>query len=330
EWRAKLALTDDREDEFALWYLSLTEWRAGNYELAARYARESLAVREQFGIEGSQPVAELPAAMADAYRGEIEAARQRSVRALARAEADGIRIAQSGHRAVLGFIALSEGDPQRALEYLRPGWAIRDRAVLMEPGHRFELADALEAMIAVGALDEAESRLAVWEERSRRLDRAWALAITARCRALLHAARGDAAAAQVGFAEALAQHARSDDPFQLARTLLAQGVTQRRALQRSAARATLARAVEVFERIGSPLWAERARAEVKRIGGRAPGRDQLTESERRVAALVVQGKTNHEVAAALFLGERTVASHLTHIYAKLGVRSRTQLARRLE
>ena len=56
----------------------------------------------------------------------------------------------------------------------------------------------------------------------------------------------------------------------------------------------------------------------------------MTAAERRVASLVAEGKTNREVAAALFLQERTVASHLTHVYAKLGVRSRTELARRLE
>jgi DNA-binding CsgD family transcriptional regulator len=56
----------------------------------------------------------------------------------------------------------------------------------------------------------------------------------------------------------------------------------------------------------------------------------LTEAERRVAALVAAGRTNREVAAELFLGERTVASHLTHIYAKLGVRSRTELASKVQ
>ena len=73
----------------------------------------------------------------------------------------------------------------------------------------------------------------------------------------------------------------------------------------------------------------RARDELGRIGGRT--RDEgLSPAERRVAVLVAEGRTNREVAAALFLGERTVASHLTHIYAKLGVRSRTELARRLQ
>ncbi len=125
------------------------------------------------------------------------------------------------------------------------------------------------------------------------------------------------------------EHARTVDPFQHARTLLALGATERRAKRRADARATLEAALAVFERLGSPLWAGKARAELGRIGGRAPSRGDLTESERRVAVLVAEGKTNREVATALFLGERTVASHLTHIYAKLGVRSRTELARRL-
>ena len=72
-------------------------------------------------------------------------------------------------------------------------------------------------------------------ERAQALDRSWALAITARCRALLLAERGDFAGAQAGFERALAEHAQTQDPFQHARTLLAQGVTQRRAKQRGAA-----------------------------------------------------------------------------------------------
>ena len=87
------------------------EWRAGNWELGARHAADQLALRAQFGHEGEQPIAELPAALIAAHQGRVEEARDRSERALALAEADGIRIAQSGHRWVLGFIELSLGDP---------------------------------------------------------------------------------------------------------------------------------------------------------------------------------------------------------------------------
>ena len=157
-------------------------------------------------------------------------------RALALAEADGIRIGQSGHRWVLGFIELSLGDAAAALPNLRRSWEIRDSVRVLEPGHRLDLADTLEALIAVGELDEAEQKLVPWEERAGALDRSWALAITARCRALLLAARGDNESAFASFEQALAEHARTTDPFQHARTLLALGRTQRRAKRRGDAR----------------------------------------------------------------------------------------------
>ena len=81
--------------------------------------------------------------------------------------------------------------------------------------------------------------------------------------------------------------------------------------------------------LGAALWAERARSELGRIGGRTASGTDLTGSERRVAELVASGMTNREVAAALFLSEHTVESHLSAAYRKLGVRSRTELAARL-
>ena len=85
----------------------------------------------------------------------------------------------------------------------------------------------------------------------------------------------------------------------------------------------------MFEELGAPLWAARARAELARIGGRAPAGDALTPTEQRIAQLVAEGKTNKEVAATLVVAERTVESALTQIYRKLDVRSRTELARKL-
>jgi DNA-binding CsgD family transcriptional regulator len=77
------------------------------------------------------------------------------------------------------------------------------------------------------------------------------------------------------------------------------------------------------------LWAARARAEMARIGGRSPAGDALTVTERRTAELVSRGLSNKEVAAALFITPKTVETQLSRIYAKLGVHSRTALARRL-
>ena len=119
-------------------------------------------------------------------------------------------------------------------------------------------------------------------------------------------------------------------PFDRARTLLALGTVQRRAKQRADARRTLEAALALFEELGAALWTERARAEIARLGGRrARDRDELTETERRIAELAASGRSNREIAGELFVSERTVEANLTRAYRKLGVRSRTELARRL-
>src|SRR5947208_3898886 len=99
--------------------------------------------------------------------------------------------------------------------------------------------------------------------------------------------------------------------------------------RRKAARESLHQALTIFWERGAQLWAERARAELARIGGRSASSDELTPGERRIAELVAEGKTNREVAAILVVADRTVESALTQIYRKLDVRSRTELARRL-
>jgi len=116
-------------------------------------------------------------------------------------------------------------------------------------------------------------------------------------------------------------------PFELGRTLLVKGMIERRARQKSTASDSLKQALTVFERLGAPLWAGKARRELSKITTRSPA-DRLTETERRIAALVAQGQTNREVASAMFVTENTVQSHVRHIFQKLGVRSRTELAAR--
>jgi DNA-binding CsgD family transcriptional regulator len=149
-----------------------------------------------------------------------------------------------------------------------------------------------------------------------------------RCRGLVAAARGAVDEATSLLEQAVARHDEVGDVFGRARALLALGMILRRARQKRAARDAIGAALAGFEDLGAATWIERARDELGRIGGRTR-EDGLTAAERRVAVLVAAGRTNGEVAAQLFLGERTVAGHLTRIYAKLGVRSRTELARRL-
>jgi DNA-binding CsgD family transcriptional regulator len=148
----------------------------------------------------------------------------------------------------------------------------------------------------------------------------------ARCRGLVAAARGDVEEADSLLEGAVAQHETVGDAFGRARALLALGVVRRRRRQKRVARDTIEAALAGFEQLGAATWVAKARGELGRIGGRTR-EEGLTAAERRVAALVAEGRTNREVAAALFLGERTVETHLSHVYAKLGLRSRAELAR---
>ena len=145
----------------------------------------------------------------------------------------------------------------------------------------------------------------------------------------MRSALGDLDGALAELDRALLAHDRLGWPFERARTLLALGVVRRRGKQKRAARQSLEQALALFEGLGAQVWAARTTAELARIGGRPPRTGALTPTERRVAELVAEGHTNREVADQLFLSAKTVAAHLTSAYAKLGVRSRTELAHRL-
>jgi DNA-binding CsgD family transcriptional regulator len=188
------------------------------------------------------------------------------------------------------------------------------------------LPDEIEALATLGETDMARRLLDHLEEQGRALERLWAMATGARCRGLLAAVEGDLEGALHALDEALGHHQRLPYPFALARTLLLKGEVERRAKRRAAARRTLQRAIDLFDGLGASLWAERGRAELSRIGGRAPRSGGLTPTEEQVARLVAAGRTNREVAEALFVSVKTVDANLSRIFHKLGVRSRTELA----
>ncbi len=157
-----------------------------------------------------------------------------------------------------------------------------------------------------------------------------AAAIIARCQGHLAAARGDLQGAVDQLQQALRLHDQiSPQPVARGRILLLARRRAASAQERGAARATLAEALALFERAGARIWADRARAELARISGRGRGPADLTATELRVAELVASGRTNKEAAAELFVSVRAIESTLTKTYAKLGVRSRTELAARL-
>jgi DNA-binding CsgD family transcriptional regulator len=183
----------------------------------------------------------------------------------------------------------------------------------------------VEALVGVARSEDAETLLAAWERIGERDGRPRVRATAARGRALLAAERGELDSALVHAMEALEHHRELAVPFERARTLIVLGSLQRRLRQKAAARASLGEALASLEAMGAALWAERARAELARIGGRARS-SGLTPTEERVAGLVAEGRSNKQVADALFVSVRTVEANLTRIYAKLGIRSRTELA----
>ena len=191
------------------------------------------------------------------------------------------------------------------------------------------MTDDVEAMIKIGRLDDAEAMLDWYEGLAERSGRIGALAACDRCRGLLLAAHGDIDGAIHVLGRSIERYEGSTEPLGSARTLLVLGTIERRRLQKRAARTALGAALARFEIIGARLWAESARAELGRIGGRVATPDALTPTEERVAMLVAQGRTNREVGGILAVSERTVEGHLSRIYAKVGVRSRAELAHRL-
>ena len=138
----------------------------------------------------------------------------------------------------------------------------------LEPGFGRFLPDAIEVLVGLGELAEAE-RLTDWlEERGRALDRVSALATGARCRGLLLAAKGQPDVALEHLERAMIEHERLPMPFERARTLLVLGTVRRHAKQKRLAREALEESLAIFERLGARLWSEKARAELSSIGGR--------------------------------------------------------------
>jgi DNA-binding CsgD family transcriptional regulator len=319
---------DERDEPwtaYVLWDLSWIELWGGRWELAADYAARAHDINGQYGE--IRPQDYLPAACIAVHRGRLELAREHSERAHGLAE-EQLGLHPPVHLAVLGLVALWGGDAATGAEWL--GKADRQAAVLgwREPSVRWWSSDYAELLLELGRIDDAVRVLDAWEADAVRVGREWVLAHVTRCRGLVSAAQDDVRRAASLLEQAVAQHEDVGDPFGRARALLALGIVRRRARQKRPARDAISAALSGFEQLGAATWVEKARGELARIGGRRR-EEGLTAAERRVATLVAEGQTNREVAAALFLGERTVASHLTHIYAKLGLRSRTELARRL-
>jgi len=316
----------ERDERFAgqlLWTLAWLELWSGNFARAAECAARSHEISIQYGIE--QHAAPLPVAWAAAYCGRLDRAREFAERGLALC-ADQIYIAGPLFPAVLGIASFWGGDVAAGVAQFAEAERLARAVDWRNPHMRPWTADYVEALLELGRVEEAVRVLSAWEADARALDRPRLLAQVTRCRGLVAVAEGRVNDAASLLEDAVAQHQNVGDAFGRARALLALGVARRRQRQKRAARDAIGDALATFEELGAATWMDKAHGELGRIGGRTR-EGGLTAAERRVAALVAEGRTNREVAAALFLGERTVETHLSHVYSKLGVRSRAELAR---
>jgi DNA-binding CsgD family transcriptional regulator len=311
-----------------LFHLADLERRAGNWARARAFSDETRELNLQAGNEQEYASCLVVGALLDAGTGDLAAARAAATTGLAAAEAMGDATFTIQHRGVLGFVALSAGDAEQALEWLGPASDAMIAQRIREPSIYPVLHNEFEAAVEAGDLERAEHLVAHLEELAAETERPWTVAMARRGRGLILAAHGDLEASAATLVQAVADADSLGQPLELGRALLALGRIERRAKRKRASRDALDRAAAIFEALPAPLWAARAREEIARLGLRsAPG--GLTETEARIAELAASGLTNPEIAAAAFVSRKTVEANLSKVYRKLGVRSRVELARAL-
>jgi DNA-binding CsgD family transcriptional regulator len=316
----------ERDGWVTLTVLIRLELEAGNWEAAERYYQAAAELAFDADSRGQEGTIAALAGLIASLRGRVVDARRLASEAVRHGESLHLPSLVTTGRAVLGFLELSLGEPADAWRTLsEPPAALERRFPTF--GFPEPMPNAVEALVALGRLDDAEALLTRFDARWP--DHGWALPARLRCRALLLLARRELDAAVATAEEAVVASEVVGLPLERGRALLAAGEVLRRLGQRRRAGDKLDAAMKVFAELGAPLWVARAEKELRRARPR-PRRDrELTGAERRVAALVAAGRTNREVAAELFTTVGTVEVHLTRVYRKLGLRSRTELARQV-
>jgi DNA-binding NarL/FixJ family response regulator len=266
--------------------------------------------------------------MIAAMRGNVDEARRAAADAIARAEqTDQTRHVHTVH-ASLAELELSLGNREAALATLAPSLGI-----WREDGGAFPIFRtvplAAQTLADLGRPEEARAVAASWLDAARRDPTPDTLPLAHWTTAAIAAADGDDAAAETAFVAAAEAARTSALRFVLARILLAHGSLVRRRRRWREARVLLEEAVRLFDRTSAATWSSTARHELERLGGRRAETGKLTPTEQHIAELVARGKSNHEVAAELFVSPKTVEWNLSKVYRKLMVRSRTELAAKL-
>ena len=317
------------EDPFRFVHAALINCWLGDWTTARTWAERAMETYEREGVDHYGAFVLRGLALVEALGGNVAEARRLSLRGLELADGEGDLVVANLHRGILGFVALSTGDIEEAYRELRAAAKLDERLGAEHPLRTRIGGDLVEAAVGVGDLARAERVVERLERAGRSAPTPWTLALGARCRGLLEAARGDLDAAAAALEHAVEEHRHLPMPFERGRTLLAKGRVHHRRKEKKLADSTLRAAARIFEELGSPLWAELARAELARVGLPRREPDELNETERRIAELAADGLSNKEIAQRAFLSVKTVEANLTRVYRKLGIRSRAALARRL-
>ncbi|QZA08625.1 AAA family ATPase [Mycolicibacter heraklionensis] len=306
--------------------ISMIALWAGRYPEADAAARDAVERAEQMDARLALVTAWTVQAAVAAYTGREVEARDAVAAAIATSGRIGAPLLAKEPSLILGFLEVSLENYPAALAVLQPlldGFRTAPSCGIQGGGY---LPDAIEALAALGHLDDAEHLIETLEEHGTAHDWPWTLAVAARGRAQVLAARGELPAALEALDRAMTHHARLPMPFERARTQLLLGTVQRRRRRHPGATASLREALQTFEQLGAPLWAARAKAELRRIDQAQGDSTTLTASEQRVAALAADGMSNKQIAAQLFISAKTVEMNLSRIYRKLGIRSRAGLS----
>jgi len=320
---------DEASTAGILAHLAVLEAVTGHAERAAELADEALELAQQTEQETYVTLALHARGCVAAHCGDLAAARSAGEEVLRRLEAEPDLTFESIARGMLGSAALAADDAAEADRQLTRVQEILDALHTREPAADRIQADHAEAAIRLGQLERAEKMIETMEERARRLPRPWILAVSARCRGLLKAARGDVDGAIEDCRLALTAHERVDMPVERGRTMLTLGRLHRRRGERREAQACLQDALHTLEAAGALGWAETASRDLERATARRGSDHELTSTERSIAELAASGLRNDDIAAQLFVTTKTVEANLTRVYRKLGIRSRASLERRL-
>ncbi|MFJ8062131.1 ATP-binding protein [Streptomyces sp. NPDC096142] len=308
-----------------------TELRSGHCGRALDLAREGLRLARDSGI--GQTASAMLTALAEASGGDVDEALALAREAVEHAEEDGDQMYLSRALGALGYAQLVAGDAHGTVRSLRRVRELEQALGVTDPARGRWHGDLAEALVRIGESAEAQDVIDVTRERALRLGRESVLAVLDRAEALVRAARGDHDAA-------VAQLTSVQD--RLAK--LGYGLEEARAAFALASLRTgqpgptsYDEAARLFRRCRALPWLRQVdEAVVARppeptpVPAPAPtleGLDGLASMERQVAALVMEGATNREIAARLFISVKTVEATLTRVYRKLGIRSRVDIVR---